>query len=104
VSGDNVEIVRQVYEAVGRHDRSTVFGLYRIDVELDLSRIPVGGLTGQTIYRGHDGLRKMFRDWYEAFDYQEELDELIDAGDQVLTVTTGHGRGRASGSDVQMTF
>jgi hypothetical protein len=47
VSRDNVEIVREVYEAVGRHDREAVFGLYHIDVVLDLSRIPVGGLTGQ---------------------------------------------------------
>lgn len=104
MSRDNVEIVRQVYEAVGRHDREAVFGLYHIDVVLDLSRIPVGGLTGQAIYRGHDGLRQMFGDWYEAFDYREQLEELIGAGDRVVSVTTGRGRGRASGTDVQMTF
>jgi ketosteroid isomerase-like protein len=46
----------------------------------------------------------MFRDWFEAFDYQEHLDELIDGGEQVVSVTTGHGRGRASGTNVQMTF
>ena len=104
MSRDNVGIVRQVYEAANRHDRSAVFSLYDADIELDLSRIPVAGLTGQGTYRGHDGLRKMFGDWYEAFEYQEQLEELIDGGDQVVSVTTGRGRGRASGTDVSMTF
>jgi ketosteroid isomerase-like protein len=104
VSRDNIEIVRQVFEAVGRHDRAAVFSLYDADVELDLTRVPVGGLTGQAIYRGHDGLRKMFRDWYEAFEYQEQYDELIGRGDQVVSVSTGRGRGRASGTDVEASF
>jgi ketosteroid isomerase-like protein len=47
----------------------------------------------------------MFRDWYEAFeDYEEDCEELIEAGEHVISVLTGRGRGRASGTDVEMPF
>jgi ketosteroid isomerase-like protein len=62
-------------------------------------------LTGQGIYRGHDGLRAIFRDWYASFGgYDEGLEEIVDAGEHVISVTRGRGRGRASGADVEMTF
>jgi ketosteroid isomerase-like protein len=105
VSQENVEVVRRVYDAAAGRDRATVLALYDPDVELDLSRIPLAALTGQGIYRGHDGLRSMFRDWYEAFEnYEEHCEELIEAGEQVISVLTGRGRGRASGTDVEMPF
>ena len=44
----------------------------------------------------------MYSDSYEAFEYQEHLEELIDGGHQVVSVTTGRGRGRMSGADIQM--
>jgi ketosteroid isomerase-like protein len=81
VSREDLEIVRRVFEAAARRDRTAVLALYDPEVELDLSRIPLAGLTGRGIYHGHEGLRNMFRDWYEAFEYQEECEELIDAGD-----------------------
>ena len=105
MSREDVEIVQRVYEAAARRDRATVFALYDPDVELDLSRIPAGPLIGHTIYRGHDGLRAMFHDWYEAFeDYEEHLEEPIDAGEHVISVLTGQGRGRASGVGVEQEF
>ena len=39
---------------------------------------------------------------YEAFeDYRPEVDELLDAGDKVVTLAIEHGRGRASGATVE---
>jgi ketosteroid isomerase-like protein len=105
VSRKNIETVRRVYDAAARRDGATVLALYDPEVELDLSRIPLAALTGRGIYRGHEGLRSMFGDWYEAFEpYEEHCDELIDAGEHVISVVTGRGRGRASGTDVEMPF
>jgi ketosteroid isomerase-like protein len=102
MSRENVEIVRRVFEASARRDRAAVLALYDPEIELDLSRIPLAGLTGRATYLGHEGLRSMFRDWYEAFEqYEEECEELIDAGEHVIAVVTGRGRGRASGTDVE---
>jgi ketosteroid isomerase-like protein len=99
--GENVEIVRRIYDAASSHDAATVFALYDPDVVLDNSRL--GTVTGG-VYHGHQGLRSFFREWHEAWENIEyDYDELIDAGDdQVLAVVTRRGRGRASGVEVEL--
>ena len=99
MSRENVEVVRQVYEAAARRDNATVLALYASDVEFDVSRVPMGALIGGGVYRGHDGLRAFFRAWHEAWENIEaEFNELIDAGDDVITVVAAQrARGRASG-------
>jgi ketosteroid isomerase-like protein len=102
MSKENVEIVRQVYEAAASRDAATIFTLYDPEVELDNTRLqmPEGG---RGVYRGHEGLRRFFREWHEAWGSIEyDYDELIDAGEQVISVVTRHARGRASGAEVEM--
>jgi ketosteroid isomerase-like protein len=65
------------------------------------------GLTGQNgdVSRGHGGLRSLFRAWHEAWgEVEYDYDELIDAGEQVISVVTRHARGRASGIEVEQPF
>jgi ketosteroid isomerase-like protein len=65
---------------------------------LDASRFAID--TG--VYRGHDGLRSLFRQWHEAWgNIEYGYEELIDAGENVISVVTRHARGRASGVDVE---
>jgi ketosteroid isomerase-like protein len=53
------------------------------------------------IYRGHEGLREWWREWREAWeDYADGYEELIDAGDHVISVTVSRGRGHASGAEL----
>ena len=59
MSQENVEIVRQVYEAAARRDSVAVLALYDPQVEWDASRIEIGGLTG-TVVHGLDELRAGF--------------------------------------------
>jgi ketosteroid isomerase-like protein len=78
-----------------------VFDTFDPDIELnpDLEAAWVG--IGQ-VYRGHAGMRSYMASVYEAFeDYRPEVEELIDVGDQVLTLAIEHGRGRGSGAGVQ---
>ena len=101
MSEENVEIVRRVYEAAARRDPATVLALYDPEVELDPSRLQAVGLFDR-VYHGHDGLRSFFREWHEAWEGIEyDYDELIDAGERVISVVTRHGRGRASGAEVE---
>ncbi len=52
---------------------------------LDASRVGIAGFTADDVYRGHDGLRRFFREWHEAWENVEyDFEELIDAGDRVL--------------------
>ena len=105
MSQANVEIVRGVYEAAVERDGAAVFGAYDPDIEVDASRIELGGLVGQPIRRGHEGARSFFRDLHDAFDnLHYDLSELIDAGeDHVVSVVTRRGRGRTSGIEVELT-
>jgi ketosteroid isomerase-like protein len=98
MSQENVEIVRRVYEAVACGDSATVFALYDEDVEIDGSRLPEASLAGPGVLRGHEGLRQVSRDWGEAWESaQDACKELIDAGEQVISVVARRALGRASG-------
>jgi ketosteroid isomerase-like protein len=101
MSQENVEIVRRIYEAAARRDAETVLSLYDPDVELDNTRLK---MVGGGVYNGHEGLRRFFREWHEAWEEIEyDYEELIDAGDeQVISVVTRRGRGRASGVDAEV--
>lgn len=102
MSRENVEVVRRIYEAAAGRDAHEVLRLYDENVELDAARL---GMFPE-VFRGHDGLRKLFGDWHEAWgDIEYSYEELIDAGhDQVISVVERHARGRASGADVTQTF
>ncbi len=101
MSRENVEIVRRIYEAVARDDADTVLSLYDPEVVWDFSRSPFAPVLTHVNYRGPDGLRSFHRERLDAWkDVVDDLDEVIDAGDVVVTVVTSHGHGRHSGAEV----
>lgn len=101
---ENVEIVRQVYGAAARHDTSTVLEFYDPDIVWDISQAPARDLLGEPhVFNGIEGLRSFFRRWYEAWKHVEpDLEELIDRGEEVISVETTRGRGRTSGAVVEL--
>ena len=102
MSEENVEVVRRIYEAVERGDADTVLALYDPEIEWVFARSPFRRMFKQDIYRGYEGLRSFIRERYEDAweEIEDELRELIDAGDHVISVISTHGRGRASGAEV----
>jgi ketosteroid isomerase-like protein len=104
MSEENVEIVRRAFDAVARRDTEAVLALYDPEVEWDSSRSPLTRVDGKSwrVFRGHEGLRHYFRERMEAWEtVGDDCEELIDAGDQVISVVTSRGRGRVSGIDVE---
>jgi ketosteroid isomerase-like protein len=100
MSQENVEIVRQVYKAVSRRDSDSVLDLYDPEFVSDVSRLPEYALTGEAMIRGRDELRRSWREWYEVWEsFEDDCEELIDAGEHVISVVTRRGRGRASGAE-----
>jgi ketosteroid isomerase-like protein len=103
MSQENVEVVERVFDAVARHDTEAVLEAYDPDIEYDFSGSPLGGLIGDTVYRGHDGMRRWVRDRYEAWEsIEDDCQELIDAGERVVTFVVSSGRGRSSGVDTEL--
>jgi ketosteroid isomerase-like protein len=102
MSQENVEVVRRVYEAAARRDTATILALYDPKVELDASRLDFGGLIGDPVRHGHEGMLSFFRELNEAWDSPPEYDveDLEDRGEHVVSVVTRRGVGRASGAEV----
>jgi hypothetical protein len=101
VSEQNLEKVRQIYAAARRRD-PRVLELYHPEFEWDTTHHPIAGVIAGKVYRGHDGLRAWNRAWNEAFEGRiDELDELIDVGERVVSVSSMSARGRHSGAPVE---
>jgi ketosteroid isomerase-like protein len=103
MSQENVEIVRKLFEAVARRDSATVFSLYDVNVEWDGSRHRWAEvMRGESAFQGHEALRKWSRSYYEMWENLEDnIEELIDAGDDVISIVTTRARGRGSGVEVE---
>jgi len=103
MSLENVEIVRQVFDAEARRDTGTLRAFYDPNVEMDFSDSPFADFT-QPVLCGLDEARSAFKDFYAAFRKVEaDVLDLIDAGEHVISVFTYKGTGRASGVETQWT-
>jgi ketosteroid isomerase-like protein len=101
MSQENVEIVRRCYESDfwTTRDLSLFPELAHSDVEIDLSR----NIFNPGIHQGFDGFRRMVEQIDEMWeDFQIELEELVDCGDQVVAGVRISGRGRGSGVETEM--
>jgi ketosteroid isomerase-like protein len=102
MSQANVAVVRGVFEAGHRRDSATAFALYDEGIVWDVSRLG-GADFGEGVFHGHDGIRRWFRGWLGAWDtVRNDVDELIDAGEQVIAITTQTSRGKTSGIEVEL--
>ena len=53
-----------------------------------------------TVFRGHDGVREMFRDLYGAFaEFRVEYSEVRDLGDRLVAFGRWIARGEGSGAE-----
>ncbi|MDQ3572672.1 MAG: nuclear transport factor 2 family protein [Actinomycetota bacterium] len=100
MSEENVEIVRRMYEAFGRGDFEKSLACFSPDVVID-ARHRVDGRVGQ----GRDEMVAIFSEWMETWDeWREEIEEISEAGDRVLVISTQRGRGKGSGLDWENRF
>ena len=97
----SVDVVRRIYEAVARRDPQTVRSLYDPAVELRFAPGTLGDQLGARSLSGLDGIRAFDRDLRASFDdFETPYDELIDAGDRVVSVSRYRGRGQRSGVEI----
>jgi len=101
MSEENVEIVRQLYDAMNRDDVDGFLQLCAPGFEVrDLPELP-----DSSVAVGHDALRAWWVELFDSFDaLRFDPEEFIDAGDRVVVVNHGTARGRGSGAEVEMHF
>ncbi len=104
MSQENVEKTKRGAEASNRRDIEAL--LVDLDPEIEWSpAFPV--LLGEEakVYRGHDGVREMFRGFYDALDeIHVEYSEIRDLGDRVVAIGRIRTRGKASGAATESPF
>jgi ketosteroid isomerase-like protein len=104
MSQETVDVVRRIYDAVARRDAVTPFELYAEHIVWDISNWRRAALDPKQVYRGHEGVREAWRETLAVWgEVDFEVEELIDAGDQVLAVIHEREVGRASGVPVEST-
>ena len=103
MSRENVEIVRGIYEGWASNDPDV---LRVIDPEIEVYPDPRSAWPGiESSYRGHDGLARYMASIYEAFsEYRAEAEDILDAGDRVVTLAIERARGKQSGVPVDIGY
>ena len=100
MSRENVEIVREAWDAWSRGDMAALFEFYDPEVEWDMSHsyIPDMG-----VFHGHEGIREFFGEWRAFFaEYWAEAQDFMEVGDSVIVRVHQGGRGRSSSVGVEM--
>ena len=99
MSEENVEVVRKAiaYEYDGIGDRAEAEAIFDPDVVLNP--------TDEVPSSGFGAMRSDMERWASAFDeLTVTIEEIIDAGEQVVVVAHHQGRGRKSGVSVDTRF
>jgi ketosteroid isomerase-like protein len=101
MSQENVEAVKRFLDAYNRQDVEAM--LEELDPEVEYHpALPIllGGEA--TVYRGHEGVRRLFREIYDAFDeIHVEYSEFRDLGDRVVGIGRVRMRGKGSGAETE---
>ena len=101
MSRENVEVARRCIELLNLVasadsvdvDLASGTALVAPDIEWDTTGIPFPDLSG--VYRGRDELLRWWGRWFEAWqEWRYEIEEVIDAGDEVLVGTHLQAKGR----------
>jgi ketosteroid isomerase-like protein len=99
MSEENVEIVHRASRMFSERDFSQVPELLDPEVVIDLSR----NVFNPTVYSGYDGVTRFVADVDEMWDgVESEIEEVIDAGDTLVTETRMSGVWRVSGIRLDM--
>lgn len=94
MSQRDIEVVLAAYEAFNRGDMDAAMVAFAPEIEWNGPAI----LPDAQVYHGHEGVRQFWTNWRESFeDFRVEIEEFIDAGEQVVAMTRVTGRGRDSG-------
>lgn len=98
MSDEDVDRVREAFEAFNRGDFDTAVAFFHPNAEW----IPYLGAVDGSIYRGRAALKAMWAELNDNFSgsLRLELEELIDCGHSVVAVVEASGTGTTSGVEV----
>jgi ketosteroid isomerase-like protein len=105
MSEEHVELSRRAFAAFNRGgvDACVSEGIWSPEIIWDATP---SGIPGLGTYRGQAEVRRfMEKDWFAAFPFDEwevVVEDMIDAGDQLVIICRQHGRGASSGAVAEL--
>jgi ketosteroid isomerase-like protein len=100
---DVADVVRRSYDAFNRRDLDALLSLYHPGCLWDMTHFE--GWPDTPVYRGHEGLRKIFEEFYGAWDeVRVEPSDLLQIGPRLMVTCTLRVLGSASGAEVSLQF
>jgi uncharacterized protein len=97
MSGEKVEIVRSIYEAVNRRDWDAAFRDQRPDVEMTTPPGPNAGT-----YRGREEIQGFWEEVLLPFEaWTAEPEQFLERDDQIAVVVKGRMRPKGSSAEVE---
>jgi ketosteroid isomerase-like protein len=102
MSQQNIEIIHRGYQHFITEGE---FLEELVDPDLVWDMSTFRGWPERQVYEGLEGATEFMNNWLVAWeDWELSLEELRDAGDQVVAVVTQRGRSKATGLPVDMRF
>ena len=96
MSQENVELAREVLDAIGKRDSSCLIALSDPEVEWH----SFFALAEEGVYRGHQGAQRFMSDLNDAWEVgYAEVDDGLGTGNVVVLVGRIHYRGKGSGAE-----
>jgi ketosteroid isomerase-like protein len=94
-----LDTAERIYAARLRGDVDALLAELDPDVEWHPHLATLGGRA----VRGHDGVREYLASLAEEWDdFRQEIEQVLDAGDEVVVFLNTYGRGRASGVEIEL--
>ena len=102
MSQESVNLLLRGIDAWNRADLAATLELMSDDFEFRPTR---DFFDLDPVYRGHDGWRRFWQVWRDAWEsVTVRVERIEDLGDRLLAVVTFDGVGRGSGVQVSMSF
>ena len=98
---DNVERVRQAYEALSRQDTNSLIGLLDPAVEF---RNPEYAMETGTRHGPEEFVKALELGWEVMDDMSYEVERILDQGDVIVVIGRFMARGRVGGVPVESAF
>ena len=104
MSEENAETFKRAVEAANKRDLDALLKELHPNVEwYPAMSALLGG--SETVFRGHDGIRRWFREVTEALPETEfEFPDIRDLGDRVVALGRLRARGKVSGAETESPF
>src|SRR5215212_408253 len=98
-----VAVVQALFAEFARRENKLAFEVFDDEVVFDARGIP-GPAEVQAVYHGHDGVRRYWRQWLDAWEKVTIVDgpHYEANGNQVVCSWRQRNRGKRSGAEVDM--